>query len=203
MNFWWGRRSKEGHEGNSWNVNIFFFLATLWAASLIVFAGWSCLNFPSPPLPHSRLQSKTTETNISPCTTPQQYIVVFFFSCCLPLWILMICKQDIFLEQGLSEPPLFCFLLVVHGGGTPGTGSVWLYFSAEEEMRVLLLLSTYQCTLLIAVIFLLLIIHTNKCTPLLSFCGWRIYFHDFNHSFRQRMVFAFVVFWSISRALRK
>lgn len=127
----------------------------------------------------------------------------FFFSCCLPLRILMICKQDIFLEQGLSEPPLFCFLLVVHGGGTPGTGSVWLYFSAEEEMRVLLLLSTYQCTLLIAVIFLLLIIHANKCTPLLSFCGWRIYFHDFNHSFHQRMMFAFVVFWSINRALHK
>lgn len=128
----------------------------------------------------------------------------FFFSCCLPLRILMICKQDIFLQQGLSEPPLFCFLLVVHGGGTPGTGSVWLYFSAEEEMRVLLLLSTYQCTLLIAVIFLLLIMHTNKCTPLLSLCGWSIHFHDFNHSFHQGMVFAFVVvFWSINKALCK
>lgn len=38
--------------------------------------------------------------------------------------IKMLSKQDIFLEYALNEPPLFSFILVVHGGGTPGTGSV-------------------------------------------------------------------------------
>lgn len=186
MNFWWGRRSKGGHKGNLWNVNIFFFLAMLWTAPLIAFARIKLSEFSFSSLaPFSPAKQENRNEHL-----PLHNFSVMrrFFSCCPPLKIKMISKQDIFLEYDLNEPPLF-FILVVYGGGTPGTGSVWLYFSAEEEMRGLLLLSVYACTVLIVVIFLPPIIHTNECTPLPSFCRWNIHRCDFNHSFHHRGCF--------------
>ena len=173
MNFWWGRRSKIGHKGNLWNVHIFFFLAMLRTALLISFARIKLSEFSFSSLaPFSPAKQEDRSKHF-----PLHNFSVMhrFFGCCPPPKIKMISKQDIFSEYDLNEPPLFCFILVVHGGGTPGTGSVWLYFSAEEEMRGLLLLSVYEYTLLIVLIFLLPIIHTNKCTALPSFCRWNVH----------------------------
>lgn len=184
MNFWWGRRSKGGHKGNLWNVNIFFFLATFRTAPLIAFVRIKLSEFSFSSLaPFLRAKQENRNYHVW---------LHRFFSCCRPLKMKMIGKQDIFLEHSQNEAPFVRFVLVVHGGGTPGTGSVWLCFSAEEEMRGLLFLSAYECKLLSSNFSCSHHTHKQMHTPA-SCCRRNVHPCDFNHGFHHRQCLSFLM----------
>lgn len=190
MNFWWGRRSKGGHRGNLWNVNIFFFLATFWTALLITFARiklseffFSSLAPISPAKQEIRNESlllhdfSTTlifQLLSSSTNTDDQYTRYFPW-----IWA----KRASFV--------LLCF------------GGPWGWHSWDWECLTVFQGSggnVYECTLLIVVIFLLPVTHTNKCTPPPSVCRWSFHQCDFNHSFHHRRCFCglfLCVFWCV------
>lgn len=62
----------------------------------------------------------------------------------------MLSKQDISLENAVNEPPLFSFILVVHGGGSPGTGSVWGLFRCRGGNEGFAFIREFECTLVIS-----------------------------------------------------